>query len=589
MKWTRPLTAQANATDHGSPQKTDAGKVIELEKYFIEDSPYDSVRAALRNTDNEEEVANTFRAWVLGFLFVTVASGINMFLYMRSPAITIATVVIILLVHPIGVSWAKVMPTRKFNTFGLVWSLHPGPFTMKEHAVVTLMANVTYGYAYSTDELLALDAKPLYNIRLGWGFQLLFTLSSQIIAALIWPADFSITTLLCALHDKSRTDPAKANGWSISRYRFFVYVALGSFAWYWFPGVIWQSLSVFSFVTWIRPNDVVLNQLFGGFTGLSLVPLTFDWIYVSAYLNDPLFSPTFSHLNTLIGLGIFVIISTTGISYSEKYKSYPPLFLAPTFVLSYGLSFAALTAAIVHTVIYHGKEAWFKAKYRESPDWWYGVLFVISVALGLATVLGYSSQLLWWGYFVSIIIALVFTIPCCMALGITNIQLSLNVISPFLAGFMIPGKPIGVMIFRVFSTVVLGQAQTYTTDLNSPVPSAEPSSLPPSSRVSSAPTACSAPATPLSFSSWAIVGVIFNWWIKKRYRGWWFNYNYIFAAAVDCGLVVLAVVIFLAFTLSGSSGPSWWGHVGVFETMDALGTAVRKTVVDGETLGPQTW
>jgi len=30
---------------------------------------------------------------------------------------------------------------------------------------------------------------------------------------------------------------------------------------------------------------------------------------------------------------------------------------------------------------------------------------------------------------------------------------------------MIPGKPIGVMIFKVFSTITLGQAQTYSQDL----------------------------------------------------------------------------------------------------------------------------
>lgn len=30
---------------------------------------------------------------------------------------------------------------------------------------------------------------------------------------------------------------------------------------------------------------------------------------------------------------------------------------------------------------------------------------------------------------------------------------------------MIPGKPIGVMILKVYSTIVLGQAQTYTSDL----------------------------------------------------------------------------------------------------------------------------
>lgn len=68
--------------------------------------------------------------------------------------------------------------------------------------------------------------------------------------------------------------------------------------------------AVFSFVTWIRPNDATINQLFGGFTGLSLIPLTFDWTYIMSYLGDPLLSPTFSHLNILVGLFVFVIITS---------------------------------------------------------------------------------------------------------------------------------------------------------------------------------------------------------------------------------------------------------------------------------------
>jgi hypothetical protein len=92
-----------------------------------------------------------------------------------------------------------------------------------------------------------------------------------------------------------------------------------------------------------------------------------------------------------------------------KYEKYSPMFLAPTFALNYGLSFAALTAAVVHTAIFHGKEVWYRfraarnqepdihmkmmAKYKECPDWWYGVLLVISTGLGLASVLGFESQL----------------------------------------------------------------------------------------------------------------------------------------------------------------------------------------------------
>jgi hypothetical protein len=68
-------------------------------------------------------------------------------------------------------------------------------------------------------------------------------------AALIWPSQFSSTALLYALHDKNKTS-VNANGWTVSRTTFFCYVMIGMFVYYWFPGVIWQGLSVFAFITW---------------------------------------------------------------------------------------------------------------------------------------------------------------------------------------------------------------------------------------------------------------------------------------------------------------------------------------------------
>lgn len=189
-----------------------------------------------------------------------------------------------------------------------------------------------------------------------------------------------------------------------------------------------------------------MNQLFGGFQGLSLFPITFDWSYVTGYLGDPILAPFYTHVSTLIGLIIFIMITAIGISFSgaiysdylpintssifdntqspynvsriltpeltfdlQKYKEYSPMFLAPTFAMNYGLSFAALTAALVHTWLFHGKEIWHRAKstrehepdihmklmtkYKETPEWWYLALLVISLGFGLATVLGYPSQM----------------------------------------------------------------------------------------------------------------------------------------------------------------------------------------------------
>ncbi|VUC37067.1 unnamed protein product [Clonostachys rosea] len=729
--------------------------IAEVEKDLATKSPYEEVRAAVREIDNGE-YANTLRSWILGMVFVTIVSGVNMFLSMRSPAITIPAVVVILITYPIGVLWAKIMPMHKFKTFGLEWSLNPGPFSVKEHAVITLMAKITADYPYSTNALEALQAPSLYNHNLGWGFALMFTLSSQIIgismsgmfrrflvwpSAMVWPGQFGTTSLLYTLHDTSKSEQISANGWRLSRYRWFCYLAIGSFCYYWLPAVIWQGLSVFAFITWIKPNSVVVNQLFGGVSGLSLIPITFDWTYISAYLNNPMLSPWHSHLNCLIGLGIFVIIPTLGMAYSgtffseylpintsrtfdntghrynvskiltedfqfdeEAYKKYSPMFLAPAFFLNYGLSFATLTAALVHTALNHSSEIWYRfraagnqepdvhmtmmKKYKEAPDWWYGIVWVCAMAFGLATVLGYNTQLPWWGFIVSCLIAFVFIIPLAMIMGITNILISLNVLSPFIGGFIFPGRPIANMLFKVYSTIVLGQAQVFSGDLKF----AHYMKVPPRTtffcQISAAiwsvfvqiavmnwalgniPNICEAdqasnftcpngstffsssivwgvigprkflgagsmyqsihyfwllgallpvilffisrkwpksifrylhapvllgslgwlpPATPLNFSTWAGVGLLFNFYIRRRWNAWWMTYNYITAAAIDVGLIICTLIVFFALTLPGIDVPQWWGNVKVFETLDAMGTAIRKVVPEGETFGPSSW
>jgi hypothetical protein len=80
-------------------------------------------------------------------------------------------------------------------------------------------------------------------------------------AALIWPSSLASTVLFRALHEPQDTTPA--NGWTITRYRYFVYGTLAAFVWFWFPDYIWTSLSTFAFVTWIAPNNQKVNTLFG--------------------------------------------------------------------------------------------------------------------------------------------------------------------------------------------------------------------------------------------------------------------------------------------------------------------------------------
>jgi OPT family oligopeptide transporter len=146
-----------------------------VEAELEENSPYPEVQSAVRTTDEDVPV-NTIRAWVLGMIFMTIGSALNMLFSLRNPAIQITSIVAQLVSYPCGVLWAKFMPTRQFSTFGIKWSLNPGPFNMKEHTLIVIMANVSFsqGAAYSTYGLEALMG--FYKVDYGWGFALLFTM-----------------------------------------------------------------------------------------------------------------------------------------------------------------------------------------------------------------------------------------------------------------------------------------------------------------------------------------------------------------------------------------------------------------------------
>lgn len=118
-------------------------------------------------------------------------------------------------------------------------------------------------------------------------------------ASMIWPGNLVAVTVLNAMHETDdRRDPSVLGG-SMSRYAWFALVTACSFIYYFIPGFLAQCLSVFAVVTWMAPQSPVINQLFGGQTGLSLLPITFDWTQISGYVGSPLIPPWYVTLDSL--------------------------------------------------------------------------------------------------------------------------------------------------------------------------------------------------------------------------------------------------------------------------------------------------
>lgn len=112
-----------------------------------------------------------------------------------------------------------------------------------------------------------------------------------------------------ALHEKEKH---KKGG--VTRTQFFFIAVICSFAYYIFPGYLFQMLTSLSWICWTSPKSVLAQQLGSGLSGLRLFAFGLVWATISSYLGSPLASPWFATANVAVGY-VFVVYILTPICY----------------------------------------------------------------------------------------------------------------------------------------------------------------------------------------------------------------------------------------------------------------------------------
>ncbi|KAI1076115.1 OPT family small oligopeptide transporter [Whalleya microplaca] len=469
-------------------------------------SPFPAVRAVVPEYDDPAIPVNTFRAWFLGIVFVFLGAGVNQFFSLRYPGIRIVSLVAELLAFPLGVGISKILPIGRFNP-----DRH---FNIKEHALVTIVSNVSFGFG-SADATSLIQAARFYGFEIPTGFSVLVVICCQLggygiaglcrpwlvePATMIWPGVLSNVALLSSIHSRAN---AVADGWRITRIKFFMVVGGAAFVWYWFPGLIFTGLTYFTWICWIVPDNLAVNQVFGMVTGLGLFPLTFDWSMV-AYNTNPLLSPHWAAVNVFAGFAFFFWIITPALYYTntwftaylplctadvydrfgqvyntttvitntlfdqEKYKAYSQAYLPATF------------AVLSHVYFFHWNQikhafrgtlkldihARLMRSYKNTPWYWWApvVLGVFGMSVAMAQV--YHTGLPWYGVVLAFIIPAVYMVPCGMIQGVTNVDANqVNVLAEFIGGYMFPGRPVANILFKTLSQDVVGQGLYFAADM----------------------------------------------------------------------------------------------------------------------------
>ncbi|KZO94991.1 oligopeptide transporter [Calocera viscosa TUFC12733] len=496
-----------------------------------EDSPYLEVRASVSNIDDPDMPVLTFRLWTMGLGMVIVSAALNTFFNFRYPSPYISPSLLLLLSYPIGKIMSYTLPMRTFQTpkwlGGLEFSLNPGPFNVKEHALILIMANVAVGPPYSMN--VVVTSEMYYGANFGVGFNFLIILATQLTgfgfaglcrrflvwpASMIWPQNLVASTLLNTLHAEEDLGDA---GQGISRYKLFMIAGSAAFFWYFNTGYLFAALSYFSWVCWIWPDNIVVNQLFGTVQGLGMGIITFDWTQI-AYIMSPLMMPWWAELHTGIGFLLAAWVLAPALYYTniwnfaylpmlsssaydrfgepynvtmvlnndmqfdlDKYNQYSRVWLPCTFAVLYICSFALATSAITHTLLHHGHTLWgglrrvnvekedihFKLmkRYPEVPHWWYATFAVVFFALAIAAAYAWPTDLPIWGLILSILVPIIYLIPAGFIYALTGLMLGINLVAESIAGSLLTGKPVANMIFKAYSLETLENTMAFVQDL----------------------------------------------------------------------------------------------------------------------------
>ncbi|XVE58315.1 hypothetical protein DITRI_Ditri04bG0160600 [Diplodiscus trichospermus] len=503
-------------------------EAMELEG--IEECPVKQVELTVPKTDDPTLPAVTFRMWVLGLGACVILSFVNQFFWYRKMPLSISSISAMIAVVPLGHLMARTLPHRVFfkNT---IWefTMNPGPFNMKEHVLITIFANSGAGSVYATHILSAV--KLYYKRKLTFLPALLVMITTQVLGfgwagifrkylvepgEMWWPSNLVMVSLFRALHEKEKRPKG---GTTLNQ--FFLLVLISSFAYYVLPGYLFTTLTSFSWVCWLAPKSILVQQLGSGLNGLGIGSFGIDWATISSYLGSPLASPWFATANVAVGFFLVMYVMTPltywfnvykaknfPIYSSELFKSngesydilsiVDPVFhldkkvyaqngrvhLSTFFAMTYGLGFATLTATVFHVLLFDGSDLWRQTKsafrgnkkmdihtklmkkYKLVPTWWFLVILVLNVALVLFTCEYYneSLQLPWWGVLLACAIAFFFTLPIGIIAATTNQAPGLNIITEYVIGYMYPERPVANMCFKVYGYISMTQALTFVSD-----------------------------------------------------------------------------------------------------------------------------
>ncbi|KAK0566916.1 hypothetical protein OC844_000514 [Tilletia horrida] len=312
-----------------------------------------------------------------------------------------------------------------------------------------------------------------------------------------------------------------------ARLRFFTLIFTATVLYQFFPSLIFPTLSSIAVLCLVDNSKRAFRVMSSGYHGFGILNFSLDWTAIGA--SGPLYQPwwgTFAFpdaqidtaLNFYSGIGITMYIITPILYFLNfwNYQDYgdrpisaglfttnftkfdvasvltpentldlakwgekKPILLTPFFAFTYGISFAILTSMVTHVLLWHWDDMKRAMRsnisedvhnrlmqaYEPVPKSWYIATVTLSLGASILLVMFSPLQLPVWALLLCVAIALIFLLPVGVIKATSDTSIGLNVITEFVAGYLMPGRPIANVAFKCYGYMTMAQALDLVTDL----------------------------------------------------------------------------------------------------------------------------
>ncbi|KAL7899803.1 OPT oligopeptide transporter domain-containing protein [Trichoderma sp. SZMC 28014] len=266
-------------------------EVVDDDDPRIKDIPQ-YVRRIVSFTDDTTEPTLTFRYFLLTILFVAPGAFLSQMAHFRTTYAPYSVFFVQIASNYVGVWLAKVLPAWWIGIPGSKWgfSLNPGPFSTKEHVLVTISAasGATYNLGYTPIAMSELYFGKPVNGAVAVFFMLGITWTGYSYAALarqflIYDPQYPWFQSICqaALFETQKKQREHPNRASRKQMVVFFSVMGGIILWQFLPEYVFPFLGSLAFLCWVAPHNKTANFIGSGFGGMGFLNLSLDWSSIS--------------------------------------------------------------------------------------------------------------------------------------------------------------------------------------------------------------------------------------------------------------------------------------------------------------------